>query len=212
VKRDAGIGHSAGHDELRVLLQGCNHRHRTEVGVGARYPFDHFAEPSSVVHVRQVDAIVVPRADVGEQIVAGDDTDAGIEPFRLRDRGDRPATRFGPHPAGIGDDRHVIVDREFHDVVELAHEVSGKPSRRVPIDLLLQNRHRDLGKEVHRDYVDRPAFELAAQRREVVAPIAAGICDSQWCDGCSRGVGHSAFFRSGRIGPDQRLCGGADAL
>src|SRR5206468_9471204 len=74
-------------------------------------------------------------------------------------------------------------DSALHDVrehrIEHADEVVGVAETRVAGALALQDHHGDLGQEVERDVVERPAPDLLGERARVVPPVAARVADAQ---------------------------------
>ena len=73
---DPGVGHASGDDELRPPLERTDHRRRTEVSIRTGHPVLDLTEVPAVVHVLQLDALLLPARQIVEDVITRDHTDA----------------------------------------------------------------------------------------------------------------------------------------
>ena len=148
--------------EIRVLSKGLQDRSGSHVGVRGRHPLAYLAQGLARLHVAQLVSRGQQLVQPIHQIVTPDDRDPNRtlrldlpEPLDQS----RPAclrvdaARVAHHADALGDQIRRQIDHQIHEVPRVAEG-------RVPLPLLLQDGHRDLGQVVEHQVVDRPAPDL----------------------------------------------------
>ena len=175
---NAGVGDPAGDDDVWFPLQRFYDWGRAKVNVRGFDPRFDVAKWLARFHVFERAALGDQLAHAVDDVVAIDDGDFDLQAQPAGQGFDGLSAGFGVDAASIGDDPGLVLNQLGEDAFEHRQKVARVASIRIALALLLHDRHRDLGEEIHRDVIKTAAVHLPVQRFGVVAPVAAGVADS----------------------------------
>ena len=169
---ERGIRRAPGHDDVRLLPQRLDDRFGAEVRVRGGHPVADGGERLARLHVAEFVSRGEEVVERVHQVVARDHRHPGpARQRRVRER----ESEFGPaplrvHPARVRDHADLLLEEVGDEVVHQGHEVARVAGGRIPVPLLLHDRHRDLGQVVEHQVVDRAAPHLQLGRLLPVSP------------------------------------------
>ena len=158
--RHRGVGHPAGDDDVRAVVEAVDDAPGAQVGVGRQ----RLAQAEFVGAVGQVVAV-----DVG-------DLDRHAQPLRQRAHGVGEAG--GVQAAGVGDDAYPAVLRQAQALLELGQEGLGVAAFGMLHPVAAENEHRQLGQVVAGQVVELATDQHFPHRGEPVTVEPRAVPDT----------------------------------
>ncbi len=162
-----GVGDPAGHHDVRARAQALGDAERPEVRVGGQQ------------RAARVLARPAELGGAGQQFVAGDVPDPGVDALPAGELAERLGEAGRVEAARVDHDPHAAVDGLREALLGLPQEGPRVAEARVAQAVAGQDQHRQLGQVVAGEDVQRAAGQHLAERREPVPVEPRSIADPQ---------------------------------
>ena len=173
---DRGVGRASGDDDVGAPVKRFDNPPGAQIDVRGDVVDrgDRFAR----LEVEDVDAGLPQLAESGQQVVAVDVGDGRVEAQRVSHLRDGFCAVIGIEASGVRHHLDALIEAGAHDLLHLRHEGAGV-ARSGPLRLCAgEDQHRELGKPVAGERVDRPALDHLLGGRESVAVEARAVGDT----------------------------------
>lgn len=179
-KRQARIGQPAADHDACTAVESLDQAAGTEIDVRRLNLVANVRERFAGVHIGDLDATFGEFIKPRKNVIAGDhaDLELAAEPEFAGGFTDRLGTSLDVDAASVREHLDVLLDAIGQNLAHQRDKVAGITGIRVPLPLLLDDRHRHLSEVIEHEVVDRPAADLIHRCRKHVAPKTLSASNS----------------------------------